>query len=288
MAPVRRNPRPDDRAVSENLPVPRVSMYGPEVDMPSAAYGASLAGYDPDLTYYCVSGHVVSNDGDRHYVSAARVAHLYGLLTSWPNVVLVNRQLQPLISPPETYVVLNPEPSGRYLLEDAILARDVALSALREQERSAQGRSEALSALMARMGNVRMTSASSEGVTRAMADSVAAGIAAAVDRDVMDAVRAAWSQNHPVVPAQGSKSYARIVKKGCIGRIDENSEWSCDYGWSCDSCPVTLDKAKACDDHKESRLYRFLTFRRGAAVAVVAPALKSISPVKVVARRRTR
>lgn len=65
--------------------------------------------------YYIVGGYVTSaNDGDEHYISAAQLAHLYGVD---PSACLVaGNWLRPDPCLPEGLLVLTPRSDGNYAL----------------------------------------------------------------------------------------------------------------------------------------------------------------------------
>lgn len=63
----------------------------------------------------------------------------------------------------------------------------------------------------------------------------------------------AWVSGVP--PEVGSKSYARVVKRGCIG-VRASGLFHCPYRWGCDKCPVKLEEAETVVD--AGRLTRFV------------------------------
>jgi hypothetical protein len=74
------------------------------------------------LTFICHPGWVKSqHDNDEHYLSAAKVANLYGLSLSDPNVKLVNPDDKVFHIRPASYEInLWPQPNGDYNLQTRI------------------------------------------------------------------------------------------------------------------------------------------------------------------------
>lgn len=63
-------------------------------------------------------------------------------------------------------------------------------------------------------------------------------------------------------PAKGTKAWDRVVRKGCIGKTEQNGTFSCAKTWPCHKCPVTLEQQEKTQQHPAAkmlgtRLHRF-------------------------------
>lgn len=71
------------------------------------------------------------------------------------------------------------------------------------------------------------------------------------------------------VPKDGSRSWIRVVKKGCVGERDAQGDFSCpDYAWGCDQCPVVVERMREEERQgvalKGNRMHRFWRSKRKA------------------------